>query len=206
MQSQLLSHEPQSSSAAIRTRIGPSVFFLPGALISNPIFWLWLVVAGFRYSSLVRYAVWEIASVPSAQNTVISWYSWLKVHNSGMWITCSGCAIVAAAFVRYLTTSYAITAEGDLVVNTGLLGLRTPSGPFAAYENTVSHVMITDVDVCRNLLQILFGTGTLVVTFSEPTNFGSGASIVRLPFLRNARKTCDFLMSKAGVKRARFVV
>jgi hypothetical protein len=200
-------HEaPTRSSASIRTRIGPSPFFLVGLLLANPLTWIWAVVAAFRFSAFARYGVWKLAGFADAQRDVIAWYAWLKAHNSGTWLMFAGCAIVAYTVIRYTTTSYSITSDGDLVVNTGLLGMGTPRGPFTAYENTVSHVMITDVDVSRNLLQFVFGTGTLVVTFAEPTPSGSNTTTICLPFLRNAREACDLLMSKAGVKRARFVV
>jgi hypothetical protein len=71
-------------------------------------------------------------------------------------------------------------------------------------ENSVSLSLVHDVDIVKpSLLNYGTDTGHLVIKYSTPENKGAR---VYLFWVKHPRKIRDFIKSKSGVSKARFVV
>lgn len=184
---------------------GPNLFYIGGTILACPFTWLAGIEALFHYSIVARTLLWQAAGLIGANEKVLQFLYWLRMKPIPLWIVL---LLVAAIYsiIRFSTSSFRITGSGDLMVNTGLLGLKTTGGPFVCYDNTIPAELIVDVNVSRNLIQLVLGTGTLVVSFSEFIGRSTVTMTIRLPYVNDPEVLRKKLMSRSGVKNARYYV
>lgn len=186
---------------------GPSAYFVPGAALTSPLFWIGIALATFRFSPAFRVWVWKVASVGPLQNQVVAFYEWMKHAPVPVWSVFFGLAFFYG-IVRWGTSSYRVTADGNLIVNTGLLGWRTPRGPATEYQDTIALATIADVNISRNPIQFLCGTGSLDITFGELSAAGYGrvGRTIRLNYIAEPERIRDLLMGASQIHNAHFIM
>lgn len=146
--------------------LGPSKFFVPAKLASNPLVWLCVAGAAFAFIPQLRVFLWNVLSIDGdLQRLLLEFHSFQRRIHFG-----SGCLIALAAIglrtlIWYSTSSYRLEGE-FLYVNTGLFG-RFGSGFFQNFTNTIALGFVVDCDVTRNPIQMIFGLGSLSIKTSD---------------------------------------
>ena len=152
--------------------------------------------------------VWQIAYFDPAQHAIVAFYYWLKAFPVPLSAVVLGVALLYG-IIRYASSSYTLNTDGDLIINTGILGIGTRMGPFVEFQLTIPTAVIGEVDISRNPIQFLFRTGTLSVTYREldiDQHGHKGSEVIILPFILKSEKARDALMASSQVHNARFIV
>src|SRR5665213_1402491 len=147
-------------------RFGPSPSYIPGTMSYCPLSCIALLVPLFRSWPTFRLLVWQIAYFDPAQHAIVAFYYWLKAFPVPLSAVVLGVALLYG-IIRYASSSYTLNTDGDLIINTGILGIGTRMGPFVEFQLTIPTAVIGEVDISRNPIQFLFRTGTLSVTYRE---------------------------------------
>ena len=187
---------------------GPSLYYIPGIMFYCPLSWIALFVQLFRSWPTFRLHVWQLAYLDPARHGVVAFYYWLKAFPVPLSAVLLGLALLYG-IIRYASSSYTLNTDGDLIINTGLLGIGTRMGPFIEFQLTIPAAVIGEVDISRNPIQFLFRTGTLSVTYREldvDHRGHKGSEVIILPFILKPEKARDALMASSQVHNARFIV
>ncbi len=189
-------------------RIGPSCFYVPGSMLAFPLTWLGVLLTFFRFSPAFRLWLWNAVGFVSGQRALIDLYRWMKGTPIPVWLALLVVGLLYGV-IRYVSSSYVVNYRvGEFMVSTGWFAFRSPGGLFRSYHDSILLPLIADVNHSVNPLQLLFGTGTLKVTFCEldaNKRHDKEFRTIYLPFIPHAKKAAELLKLQSSVHGARFI-
>jgi hypothetical protein len=196
--------KPTEAPEGESVHFGPSPYFVGGAALNTPFFWLGGALLGFRYSANIRLWVWKAATFGFLQQQIEHFYYWLPPMVAPVLLFLA----ILYGLVRYWSSSYSLDSVGDLIINTGLGGLGTKGGPFDEFQRTIPVAVVGEVNIRRNPIQFLFRTGTLFVTYRDlnaDSHGHKGSETVELPYILKPEWVRDMIMSRSQVHSAKFI-
>lgn len=182
---------------------GPSPYFTLGAFIGSPLTWLGVVAFIICHSILVRSALWRGAESVGLGEQMLTVLRWIVQRRIPLHYILFIFGLLHG-YIRYMTTEYRIAENGDLVISSGLLSFFGPRGPFVVFEDGIAGRLVTDVNVTRNPVQMLFGTGTLVLTYIELIGSKRIGRVKHVPFVPSVERNAALIRERSGVQGARF--
>ncbi len=180
-------------------RIGPSRFMAVFLTIINPLLWVGALLEQYQFNGTFREWLYQATENVTVHDWMIRFWVWQNTFSVPVWVWPAALGAIYV-FVRVVSTNYYIRGE-LLLVNHGWFARGSPKGRFHAFEDTIALQLVMDVNIERDLLDLLVGTGTLIVASREAEG---GKSHLR--HVRNPRRVRDAIMAGSGVASARIIV
>jgi len=177
-------------------RFGPSPFMLVGGLLVHPFFWLSVVWGAFVHSQTFRGFLWNLHFTPWRKFLLSAWH--FSSDYPLIWCIPVALSLVHVG-VRFATSHFAMN-EDYLFIQTGLLTLGAPGGPFRVFNDPIPFSTILDANAQKGLFGLLTGTGTLLVATSELRG-----RYIKLSWVPNVSSAQAAILEKAGVRNARML-
>jgi hypothetical protein len=187
-------------------KIGPSRAMFFRLLLGSPIAWISLLHLIFLAAPKIRLLMYQLLESYNLGHLLESYYL-LLIGNKGL-LAFSALLLgsTVACYVAYKTTSFVISGDPEhyfINLNYGLFIRQGPKGGIFTISTDSRMVgMITDVDVSRNLFDMLFKMGSLNFQSANETGHTHDNRVI-VPYVSHPYEIKEFIDKNSKIKDSR---